>query len=579
MFERRLTLKTLSKLARERGKARATHIPVSFKPQVRRVNVAILRLLVCAGIGAGCAYLPSESASALMGYLGFVVLLFQWNRVALDSSIPPPFFSLYPASAERIWTFRFQRFGLISLWIPAGALAIIFAQTINHQTSVRLGLASIPSALAFGASMIVLPLLLVICIRSPVPRQLAFLVMVLGGLPLLILPKNAPILFAAYLRSVAAFFWFIPAEWFNHFTRSALDPAARLFIGVAALGCGAALIKPLATVLERRVIRREEGADVTDSAASLRGAPPDESSEAQDWIPQPDEVPMGQARALLDEWEWGVALEPQTSLERFFWRTLNARQRLVSKLIWPLGFHWNHSQFAFFKTAVGTLALAGVLRLLSFTGPAWGTLALGSINLVAFAPIFPGFSFVFQSLYLSGRCAARCQFFPVSITEISSILLRCQAIRAAVACWIGAAYGALAWLIMGQPVKIGVSAGVFLIFLSFGFCPFALIWKLGSLTRNCGRRWTSIPSDLLVAATVLFGLIGIITAIVIMYMLALEPPKTLCLVPLLLGFAVVWRLIGRGILKLYLIMIERSWLDAVVKLHQQHRSLILSESK
>ena len=427
--------------------------------------------------------------------------------------------------------------------------------------------------------MIVLPLLLVICIRSPVPRQLAFLVMTLGGLPLLFLPKNAPVLFAAYIRSMAAFSWFVPAGWFYHFTRSALDPAARLLIGVAALGCGAALITPLATVLERRVIRREEDADATDSAASLRGVPPDESSEAPDWIPQPDEVPMGQARALLEDDEWGVAIEPQTPLERFFWRTLNARQRLVSKLIWPLGFHWNKPHLAFFKTAVGSLALAGVLRLLSFTGPAWGMLALGSITLAAFAPIFPGFGFVFQALYLSGRCAARCQFFPVSITEISRILLRCQAIRAAAACWIGAAYGALAWLIMGQPIGIGLSAGLFLIFLSFGFCPFSLIWKLRSLTEGGGRRWTSIPSVLLLLATLFFGLIGIITGIVIMYMLALEPPKTLYLVPLLLAFALAWRVIGRGILMLYLLMIERSWLDAVVKLQQQHRSFILTESK
>jgi hypothetical protein len=314
--------------------------------------------------------------------------------------------------------------------------------------------------------------------------------------------------------------------------------------------------------------------------ASQFEGPLTESRTPSRSTPQPIITPLGQARSLLEDDHWTLFSAPQSLPERLFWQSLSERQKLVGKLIWPLGLHWKRARPVLFRAAGVFLATAGALRLLSFTpfvslagamgfsftAVGWFVIAMGSLLLFAFAPILPGCEYVFQPLALSGRIVPRCQIFPVSISEISAVMHRCQSIRSASACWIGAAYGALAWSIMGLSVGIGASAGLSIILLSLAFHPFTLIAKLANLTHIGGRRWASFPNVLIFFITVIFALLGFLFVMMVPTMLATDPPVSFyAMLPAVFAIAVVLRFVGWAQLRIYLIFIERSWLDAVVE--------------
>jgi hypothetical protein len=258
-------------------------------------------------------------------------------------------------------------------------------------------------------------------------------------------------------------------------------------------------------------------------------------------------------------------------MERLFWQTLNERQRLVAKLIWPLGLRWNKMRRHLYFLAACSLAVAAGLRLLSLTMLVWLALFYGSLFLFVLAPILPGYDFALQPLLLGSWRAARCLLFPVSLSEICVILHRCQTIRVAGACWIGATYGALAWLIMGLNIRDGSSAGLSIIFLSFGAHPFAMLAKLSALTQTDCRHLVSVPIVLILTIAVIFALVGSVAGVLIPAILVTDPPQSHYFILIVFAFALAWRFIGWALLKIYLLFIERSWLDAVAEIKPAKR--------
>jgi hypothetical protein len=195
MFERRRTVRSLSTLACARGNTVSIRIPLHPAPILRRLWRVFFRMLVSIGIGAGFGYRPLQNDLAWAGALGLVILCLRWNRVVSDSSVPPRFFSFYPASAERIWTSRFGLFRLSSLWYAADALAIISWLAIGRRISLSSAFASIPSALALAAWITALPLLLAFTLKPIKPGHILFPIFLMGFLSLASI-KEAPGLFA-----------------------------------------------------------------------------------------------------------------------------------------------------------------------------------------------------------------------------------------------------------------------------------------------------------------------------------------------------------------------------------------------
>jgi len=311
-------------------------------------------------------------------------------------------------------------------------------------------------------------------------------------------------------------------------------------------------------------------ADASDSRVSPgEMAEPESESEPQ-IQPQAATTPLGEARSVLDGEDCAPFPGPKTFADKLFWRTLSDRQKMIARLLRPLGFRWNIGHPAILRFAASLVAIAVTIRLVSSSEYTWLALAAGTTAVFMFAPPLPGYQFIFQRLYLGGRCATRCQLFPVSVSEICSVLSRCQTIRAAAAWWIGAAYGALAWSIMGAPVRVGVAAGLSLILISYGFHPLVLVAKLSRVTRDRGRRFAFFPSLFVVGLTAVIGLIATLVSIIAMIMFGTEPSRVLSSLLLMLlfmlSFAAALRFSGWILLKIYLLMIERSWLDAVVKI-------------
>ncbi|MGB8356355.1 MAG: hypothetical protein WCD79_20825, partial [Chthoniobacteraceae bacterium] len=337
MFEKRATTRSLNKLARQRGKALRVKIRHNPRPVILRLFQAAIRLIFPFGAGVICVTSPTNIAYTLIGMLGLGGLLLRWNRVAMDSAPPPAFLSLYPISAEHIWAIRFRIYLLSSLWNVVDAVALISLFGALKLISLHAAWAAVPGALAYAAWMTMIPPALALVFPSLNPKRLFTLVSVAGGL-FAFTAKEMPVaLIAGVTKWAALLAWWVPAGWFYHFLRAGIPQWYGLLLGTLALVAGTLPIRFLAAALERKMIRREEDADTSDERATLVGAVEEEGGYEEEVANQPPTTPRGEARAQLEEEDWGTFPGPETFLEKFFWRRLNERQRTVAKLMWPHG--------------------------------------------------------------------------------------------------------------------------------------------------------------------------------------------------------------------------------------------------
>lgn len=554
MFSQRSTVRTLDRLARERGAARGIYISLSW----RWVGLfwVMLRIGIAMIIGWVAVVTSDPTTAACAGTWGLFMLATRWIAMT-NGSLLPGFqypFLLLPVATERIWATRLRSWNLASLWNAGDAGAIIVFMVVWGLIPLPEAWSYVPGSLALCSCLATLPLLGALTFRSTrIPGWLGMIALLAGIL--LLLEEKIPRVTAMATDLMTLVSWLVPGGWFYQLTQSPFGSLTRFLLGSGVLALGVFLQRPISKALERRILREEEEADKGDAEVYFPSEDGDEPNKA---IPAAV-TPVGQSRETLASENWVPYPEPSGIAEKFFWRTLNERQRLIARFIWPWGFRWRKSTMSTLKMASASLAAASALRFFSWEIPSNISLVVAAVTLFYVAPLLPGYHFVFEKLYLGGRFAARCQVFPVSLSEINQLLHRCQTIRAVTSLWVGVACGALGGWIAGVGFRNGAAAGVALILLSFALHPIVLIAKFSDIMRSSGARWSDFLALPLLLAALVLGLVGLFSCF-IGFLGSETNPFAIFWVALI---ACLSRLVGIGILRAYMLLIERSQLDGV----------------
>lgn len=553
MFEQSYVVRSLDVLARERAEARSIRVNFDFESWLRRAGRILLRILISIAVGGAYGWFSPEYALPTAGLLGALILGLRWHQVVKAALPAEKFYRFFPASAETIWRARFASYWKSSAWLIGDGVSVVVWLTFEGKTSIVGGLALLPSVMAFVVWMTALPLFLAFVFAAFRP-------------PLWLIPLGL-----IGSKESVRHFWeqaarFTPGGWLYFLTASTLNEGQRLLLGVGMLALGAAVIQPLAAALERRVRRQEEGADIPESAPLARTRAPLQKVMRRRAVITPPSIENGLARSVLGNETWNPFPGPQTLIEKLFWRTLNARQRTVAKVIWPAGFQWRRRSPAHWAPFVICPAVVAAMRRMGYSDSAVYIVLLGATwVLVFFAPVLPGTGFIFQNLFLSGRSAARCALLPVTFSEISSILARCQTVRAVSALWVGAGFGVLCGLACGLSPLAGAVSGVGLVSISYALMPYAMISRISSLMANRGKRGILVPYGIVIVGAGLFGLLSTMLQLCFALIPSLQSGDPIAILLIGIVLAAIFRLIGWLFLKLVLVFVERSLLDAVVK--------------